>query len=725
VVGVIDSGIDYNHEDLSANIWTNPGEIPDNDIDDDGNGYIDDVRGWNFVKDTNDPMDDNGHGTHCAGTIGAMGNNGKGVVGVNWNVKLMPLKFLNAGGSGSTDNAVDAVLYAASFEDSSNNKLIRITSNSWGGGRRSKTLENAIKDSGALFIAAAGNSGSSNKMLPAGYSLDNIISVAATDHTDGLWPSSNYGSDWVDLGAPGVNILSTTPGDSYGIKSGTSMATPHVAGVAALVMAENPTWTNAQVKSQILNTVDPLSSLSGKTLTGGRLNARVAVGASELPADTTNPSVVDDLAVDTTVTQTSLTLTWTAPGEDGTSGTAYLYDLRYSDATITESNWDSASLASGEPIPQSYLSSETFTITGLSSGTTYYFALKAADEVGNYGGLSNIASGTTEASGWSVEIVESGVGFYNAMVFDSSDNPAIGYSAGDAVKLAHWNSVTESWDTEIVQSGSDLAPGIDLAYDSNGKPALSYGWGKLWFAHYDGTTWNTEVLEKRQANNDVTCLVYDSSGNPNIAYRTTGRNSAALKLATWNGNSWDLQIVDAGAGARYNSLAFDASGNPAIAYSDDVDLDNMLDTLKYAHWNGESWDITTVETGVMGYGVFATLAFDPITGYPAIAHKGNDVRYLYFDGIDWNVEIVDSIKFSAGMSLVFDSSGNAYLSYIDFVTTPNKVKFATRTGTDNWDIEEVSTGVNTWRTSLKLDSSDNPAMSYKGPLGLMFAKKIK
>ena len=273
VVGVIDSGIDYTHEDLAENIWVNFGEVID-DVDNDGNGYVDDVQGWDFANDDNDPFDDYGHGTHVAGIIGAVGNNGIGVAGVNWTVRLMPLKFLDSAGDGWTDDAIEAVLYAAGFG-------VRVTNNSWGGGRKSRALEDAIAASGALFVASAGNDGSSQKQFPAAYDLDNIISVAATDRYDELASFSNYSDSWVDLGAPGVDVLSTVPSaiDPFGYRAwdGTSMAAPHVAGVAALVMAQYPALDILTIKDRILVGVDPLPSLEGKTVTGGRLNALAAV----------------------------------------------------------------------------------------------------------------------------------------------------------------------------------------------------------------------------------------------------------------------------------------------------------------------------------------------------------------------------------------------------------------------------------------------------------------
>jgi len=283
VVAIIDTGIDYNHPDLADNIWTNPGEIPGNGIDDDHNGYIDDIHGWDFAYHDNNPSDVYGHGTHTAGTVGAVGDNGLGVVGVNWQVKLMALKFLDDNGSGYTSDAVSAVQYAAMMG-------AKVSNNSWGGGGYSKALYNAInaaKSVGHLFIAAAGNSGGNNDVspfYPASYTLDNIIAVAAIDSADNKASWSCYGATSVDLGAPGVNILSTVPSDDYAYSSGTSMATPHVAGAAALLYGYHPTWSYGQVRDQILGSARPIVALRGKTVTGGTLDLAAAVaGAPTVP----------------------------------------------------------------------------------------------------------------------------------------------------------------------------------------------------------------------------------------------------------------------------------------------------------------------------------------------------------------------------------------------------------------------------------------------------------
>ncbi len=285
IIAVVDTGVDYTHSDLAANIWKNSGEIPNNGIDDDRNGYVDDVRGWNFASSNNNPMDDHGHGTHCAGNIAAVGNNNLGITGVCWNARIMPLKFLNASGNGRVSDAISAILYA-------NRMGAQVISNSWGGTQYTQALKDAIDASSAVVVCAAGNSGQNSDQYPqypAALSSSNIISVAATDNKDNLAGFSNYGTSSVDLAAPGVNIRSTYKNGQYQYLSGTSMATPYVSGVAGLLKAANPSMTKNQIRDRILNTVDRLSSLSGKVATGGRLNAAAAVG-SVSPTPTVTPT---------------------------------------------------------------------------------------------------------------------------------------------------------------------------------------------------------------------------------------------------------------------------------------------------------------------------------------------------------------------------------------------------------------------------------------------------
>jgi subtilisin family serine protease len=303
VVAVIDSGVDYKHQDLTPNIWKNTGETAGDGIDNDGNGYKDDVRGYDFINKDNDPMDDNSHGTHVAGTIGAVGNNKIGVVGVSQNVSIMPLKAFGSNGRSSIDSITKAINYATQ-------NGAKVINASFGDFVGSSAWKDAIADAnkkGVLFVAAAGNQGKNNDndpYYPANYDLPNIITVAATNDRDQLARFSNYGKTSVDLGSPGENILSTVPGNQYGLQSGTSMAAPHVAGAAALLLAQNPKLSVTQLKDSLMKTTDPLTALNGKTVSGGRLNIGKAFNkapANKPPVlnygETTTPWHFDNLKV--------------------------------------------------------------------------------------------------------------------------------------------------------------------------------------------------------------------------------------------------------------------------------------------------------------------------------------------------------------------------------------------------------------------------------------------
>jgi hypothetical protein len=278
IVADIDTGIDYNHEDLAFNVWRNPNPSAKNDI-----------VGYDFIHDDGLPFDDQGHGTHTAGTIGAVGGNGKGTSGVAQRVSIMALKFLAADGSGETAGAVKAIDYAIAHG-------AKVLSNSWGGpsDATNQVLLDAINRAnaaGVLFVAAAGNGDQfgnpqnnddpNTASYPAAFTTDNMIAVAATDETDGMAFFSNYGAKTVHLAAPGVNVYSTMPGNKYGKESGTSMACPHVSGAAALVWAAHPSWDYKKVKQVLMDTTDKLPALAGKTITGGRLNVLNALRSTD------------------------------------------------------------------------------------------------------------------------------------------------------------------------------------------------------------------------------------------------------------------------------------------------------------------------------------------------------------------------------------------------------------------------------------------------------------
>lgn len=310
IVAVIDTGVDYTHQDLLPNLWRNPKEIPNNGIDDDKNGFIDDVIGWDFSANDNRPYDlavdpmelltkggNPGHGTHCAGNVAARGGNGIGIAGVAPNVKIMSLRFISEKGSGTSADAIKAIKYAV-------DNGAKVLSNSWGSegedpaeANDNKALREVIQyaeNKGVLFIAAAGNGhngkgydNDTDKLpgYPASYDIENIVSVAAIDSSDNLGSFSNWGQKTVHIGAPGVNIFSTTVGSNYdnyvinvgGFEvtwDGTSMATPHVAGAAALYWSAHPEKTWRDVKSALLSTARPLPSLKGKTVSGGKLDVR-------------------------------------------------------------------------------------------------------------------------------------------------------------------------------------------------------------------------------------------------------------------------------------------------------------------------------------------------------------------------------------------------------------------------------------------------------------------
>jgi subtilisin family serine protease len=368
VVGVIDTGIDYTHQDLTANVWSAPtaftvtvGAVKIS--------CAAGTHGFNALTMTCDPMDDNNHGTHVSGTIGAAGNNGVGVVGVNWTTSIIGAKFLDASGSGSIANAVNAIDFVIKTKQafaSSNGANVRVLSNSWGGGGFSQALldeVNLANSNDILFVAAAGNNAANNDttpFYPASLSAPNVIAVAATDSTDHLASFSNYGTTSVLLAAPGVGIVSTTIGNTYSNFSGTSMATPHVSGAAALVLSHCALDT-AGVKNTLLTSVDSLASLVGYTATGGRLNVNTAIRNCAAA-----PLVVPALPTGLTSAtgNARVSLAWNA------SSGATTYNVKRSTAS------------GGETTVASGVTTTAYVDNSVANGVTYFYVVSAANAAG-------------------------------------------------------------------------------------------------------------------------------------------------------------------------------------------------------------------------------------------------------------------------------------------------------------------------------------------------------
>ncbi len=458
VVGIVDSGIDYTHPDLYLNIWLNQGELQglsffsalvdtdgdqlisfrdlnnatnrsnpaagltdwngngyidagdmldsrsgwENGVDNDSNGYRDDLIGWDFANNDNDPYDDNSHGTHVAGTVGAMGGNGLGVAGVNWQVQMVPLKFLARSGSGSLSDAVLALDYftTAKIQAGQRGETGQFvgTNNSWGGGGYSRALENAIDratQQDLLFIAAAGNGGLDgigddndlNPSYPSNYSSSNVIAVAAITSTGALARYSNFGSVSVDLGAPGSSVFSTVPGGGYGNKSGTSMASPHVAGAAALLKSAFPRATAAQIRQALFDSATPTASLANKTVTGGRLNIPAALDR------------LGALVVDPTLPMVSVAASGAAAAEAGQAPGSFT--LTRSGGTLGQALTVSFSLG-GTATAADYAPSLGSTITFASNQTSVVLTITPVDDTlveGPETLVLNLAPGSAYAIG--------------------------------------------------------------------------------------------------------------------------------------------------------------------------------------------------------------------------------------------------------------------------------------------------------------------------------------
>lgn len=602
-VAIIDSGIDYLHPDLYQNIWVNQGEIPSTikpllvDLDGDslitfrdlndplnqgsgkitdlnGNGYIDgrdllysttvggwadgvsndgdkyvdDLVGWNFVTNTNDPFDDNGHGTHVAGTLGANGDNGRGVAGVLWDVQLVGLKFLDATGGGYVSSAIAALNYAVS-------KSITLSNNSWGGGGYSQALYDAIdaaRSQGHIFVAAAGNGGAdgvgdnndATPQYPSNYNLDNIISVAATDNQDRLASFSNHGATSVDVAAPGVDILSTVPG-GYGYASGTSMAAPHVTGVVAMVQAENPAWTYSQAIAHVLNNGDELTGLDGKVLTGARLNAHRAVSATV--ADSTGPRVVSAVA--------------NASGTSPVSSVRVTFSEALDPASFTVADITSFSGPNGAITPSSVV------VVAGSDNKAFDISFSTQSTPGTY--RFNIGPDVRDAAGNAMDQDQDGVIGESTedrygVQFVIEGSYTYSSSPGAAIRDGYATVVSINVDRDIKIADLNVKLDISHTYDSDLR---------MYLIAPDGS-WIPLVQHRGGSGDNFKGTVLDDEASTAIAYGKapfSGSYRPEYVLGAFDGKNargtWKLQVEDwyRGDTGRINSWALTFEGAVATA----------------------------------------------------------------------------------------------------------------------------------------------------------------
>ncbi len=390
-VAVIDTGVTYTHPDLAGNIWSNSGETADG-LDNDANGHADDVRGWDFVEDDAMPDDPHGHGTHVAGTVGAEGNNGVGVTGVNWDVGVMPLRAGDVNGLFTDQTIADAVSYACS-------EGADIVNGSFAGPGYSLVIASAISSCpGTLFVFAAGNGGgdgvgdnidASPPTYPCAFPHANVVCVAASTEADDIASFSNYGPVSVDVAAPGTAILSTINTGNYDAYSGTSMASPHVAGVAALLLARRPAATPAQVKDSLMRTVDLLPAFSGKIATQGRVNANRVLNDPFLdpppqpppPPDTVPPSNPSPVSTSHPVgvlsTRNTIVMTWSGAFDQGSGVDGFSY------------HWDKLSTSTPDEVKDAEETSTGATSAPLAGGS-YYFHLRTRDNAGNWSAPAHV-----------------------------------------------------------------------------------------------------------------------------------------------------------------------------------------------------------------------------------------------------------------------------------------------------------------------------------------------
>lgn len=687
VVGVIDTGVDYTHSDLQANIWRNPGEVAGNGVDDDGNGFVDDLHGYDFANNDSSPMDDNGHGTHCAGTIGGRGNNGQGVAGVNWNTSIMALKFLGADGSGSTSNAVRATNYATMMR-SQYGVNVRVLSNSWGGGGYSQALADAVSASnnaGILFVAAAGNESANTDTTPhypSNYTAANVISVAATDRNDNLASFSNYGATTVDLAAPGVSIYSTVNGGGYATYSGTSMATPHVAGVAALAWAANSSATVAQVKQAILGGVDQVAALSGKVATGGRLNAYNTLqllggsGGNQTP-------VVGSFNASPGAVTAGQAVTLAATGVADADGTVSSVSF-YRDSN-GNGGWDSGDTLLGTVNNPSGSASLTWNTGGLAAGTHTVLA-RARDNTGAWGNATSAtlsivapddhANGATGATSLTLGVTANGTIGVGGDVDWFRVDVTLGRSYTFQTALAGLSdsvlSLYSSNGTTLLASnddnGASLASRIDWTANQTGSVYLAVrGYGSSMTGAYTVSASTTTFLYSGD-----TLTVYGTAGQDRVEFRAGSTNSLVFNGQTVSLNPATTRTVTYVGGGGADVLVL-SGGAAQEDFTFQPTSGQMSSTAYTFNYSGVS-DVTAF--GGAGDRAFLndSAGNDTLVSTPDYTTLSGSGFHIWAQGFSQ----VETRATAGGVDVasLYDSAGND-----TFIATPTSARMTTAQGT--------------------------------------------